>query len=159
MCFPESSFGHRESPFFVLKTPRWQFCCISLRRGHCVSVCFFLIFLMFIFETETETKCEWGRGRGRGRHRIRSRLQSPSCQHRAWRGTRTRKLGDHDLSWSQLLNQLSRPGAPCLYLYFSSSFSLSPQILVYSSNVSSRFSKPNLWALRTWEMELRETTH
>ena len=41
----------------------------------------FFFFLMFIFERETE--CEWGRGRERGRHRIRSRLQAPSCPHRA----------------------------------------------------------------------------
>ena len=35
-----------------------------------------------------ETECEQRRGRERGRHRIRSRLQAPSCQHRARRGAR-----------------------------------------------------------------------
>ena len=47
-------------------------------------------FLMFIFERETEGEWEWGRERGR--HRIGSRLQAPSCQHRARRGARTHGL-------------------------------------------------------------------
>ena len=84
---------------------------------------------LFIFERESESK--QGRGRERGRHRIWSRLQAPSCQHRAWCGAQTHKLWDHDLSWSRTLNQLSHPGAPpfllidlVLYLfcwYFSKS--------------------------------------
>ena len=63
---------------------------------------FFLIFFfnVYLFLRETETEHEWGRGRERERHRIRSRLQAPSCQHRA----RTHKLRDHDLSRSRLLN-------------------------------------------------------
>ena len=47
---------------------------------------FFSMFLL-IFETEHEQ----GWGRERGRHRIRSRLQAPSCQHRARRGARTHR--------------------------------------------------------------------
>ena len=34
-----------------------------------------------------------------------------SCQHRAQCGAWTHELRDHDLSWSQTLNQLSHPGA------------------------------------------------
>ena len=73
---------------------------------------------------ETETECEWVRGREKGRHRIQSRLQAPSCQHRARRGARTHGLWDHDLSWSRTLNRLSHPGAPTvrfLTVYFMKS--------------------------------------
>ena len=72
---------------------------------------FHFFFLMFIFERQRERECKRGRGRQRGRPRIWSRLQAPSCHRRAWRRTRTHKLWDHDLSWSQTLNQLSHPGA------------------------------------------------
>ena len=74
----------------------------------------FSIFLkIYLFwERERKTESEWGRGRERGRHRIRSRLQALSCQHRAWCGAWTHELRDHDLSWSQTLNQLSHPGVP-----------------------------------------------
>ena len=75
---------------------------------------------MFIYgerETETETEHEQGRGRQRGRHRIGSRLQAPSCQHRARCGAGTHRLRDHDLSWSRLLNWLSHPGAPTRWIF------------------------------------------
>ena len=70
------------------------------------------IFLMFIHFWETEREHEWGRGRERGRHWIQSRLQAPSCHHRAQRRARTHGLQDHDLSRSWTLNRLSHPGAP-----------------------------------------------
>ena len=41
-----------------------------------------------------------GGGAERGRHRIPSRLQTPSCQHRARHGARIHKPRDHDLSQS-----------------------------------------------------------
>ena len=41
-------------------------------------------YYLFIFERQST-----GRGREKGRHRIRSRLQAPSCQHRAWCRART----------------------------------------------------------------------
>ena len=69
----------------------------------------FLFFYVYLFLRETE--CERGRGRERGRHRIRSRLQAPSCQHRAQCGAQTHEPWDHDLSWSRILNWLSHPGA------------------------------------------------
>ena len=47
------------------------------------EVVFFLSFFLREREKERETEYEQGRGRERGRHRIRSRLQAPSCQHRA----------------------------------------------------------------------------
>ena len=76
-------------------------------------VLFVLNFSMFIyFSRERLTECEQGRGRERGRHRIPSRLQAPSCQHRARREARTHKLWDHDLSGTQTINRLSHPGAP-----------------------------------------------
>ena len=37
-----------------------------------------------------------------------------NCHHRVQCGARTQELRDHDLSWSQMLNQLSYPGAPIL---------------------------------------------
>ena len=51
-------------------------------------------------------------GAERGRHRIGSRFQALSSQHTAPRGARTHRLQDHDLSCSQLPNQLSHPGTP-----------------------------------------------
>ena len=71
---------------------------------------YFLIFLMLIYSWEIET--EQGRGKERRRHRIWSRLWAPSCQHRAWRGTRTQKPWGRDLSRSRTPNPLSHPGAP-----------------------------------------------
>ncbi|XP_049479363.1 uncharacterized protein LOC125917974 [Panthera uncia] len=53
--------------------------------------------------------------RARRRHRIRSRLQAPSCQHRARRGARTHRPRDQDLSRSRTLNRLSHPGAPRIF--------------------------------------------
>ena len=38
---------------------------------------------MFILERERNTECEQKKGREKERHRIQSRLQAPSCQHRA----------------------------------------------------------------------------
>ena len=66
---------------------------------------------MFIFVRERETHSVWvGEGQ-RGRHRIWCRLQTLSCQHRAWCGARTYEQWDHDLSWSWTLNRLSHLGA------------------------------------------------
>ena len=54
-----------------------------------------------------------GKGqRERERDRVQSRLQAPSCRHRARRGARTHQLCDQDLSRSQTLHRLSHPGAP-----------------------------------------------
>ena len=64
-----------------------------------------------LFSFERETECKWGRGRERRRHRIWSRLQAPSCQHRARRGAPTHKPWDGDLSRSWTLNWLSSPGS------------------------------------------------
>ena len=67
-----------------------------------------IIFLMFIFERERERERQsvsrGGTERERGRHRIQSRLQAPSCPHRAGRGAQTRGPRDRDLSWSLMLN-------------------------------------------------------
>ena len=63
-----------------------------------------------------ETEHEQGRGRERGRHTVGSRLQAPSCPHRARRGARIHEPWDRDLSQSRTLNRLSHPGAPSLFL-------------------------------------------
>ena len=62
------------------------------------------------------------RGGGeRERYRIRSRLQAPSCQHRAQCRARTHQLRDHDLSWSWTLNALRSepPGCPNVVILFN----------------------------------------
>ena len=94
-----------------------------IKRGKRVYSCkwilninefFFLIFLclFYFWERASELKHELGKGRERWRHRIWSGLQALSCQHRIQCGARAHKLWDHDLRRSQMLNQLSHPGAP-----------------------------------------------
>ena len=87
-------------------------------------------------ERARETEHEQGRGRERGRHRIRSRLQAPSCRHRAPRGAQTHELRDHDLSQSRMLNRLSHPGAPRMVLNMLDRSMRSP-ILPCRSHLSS----------------------
>ena len=75
-----------------------------------------LFFLMFVYslrerEREREHEHEEGRGRERETQNLKL-LQALSCQHRDWCGAQTHKPWDHDLSRSQMLNQLSHPGAP-----------------------------------------------
>ena len=70
----------------------------------------FKIFFYCLFLRQRESMSR--EGAERGRHRIQSRLQALSCQHRAQHGAWTHRLWDHDLSWSQTLNQLSDPGVP-----------------------------------------------
>ena len=62
------------------------------RKDACQGLSFMYVCLFL-----RESVSEWGRGRERGRRRIRSRLQAPSCQHRAPRGARTHEPRDHDL--------------------------------------------------------------
>ena len=71
-------------------------------------------FNVYFWERERASKLGRGMVRERGRHRIWSRLQAPRCQHRAQHGAWTHKPWDHDLSQSQMLSQLSYPGAPAL---------------------------------------------
>ena len=106
--FPlESTFGFR-----ILQNT--EFLKVTINRSHHIErKLFLLIFLHLCFERHRDTEHKLGRGRER-RHRIWSRLQAPSCQHRAWRRARTHKLWDRDLSQSRMLNRLSHPGAPTL---------------------------------------------
>ena len=67
---------------------------------------------IYFWEREREIQSVSRGGAERGRHRIRSRLQALSCQPRAWRGARTPRPRDHDLSQSRPLNRLSHPGTP-----------------------------------------------
>ena len=76
---------------------------------------FIFNFLMFI---SWETQCEWGRGRERGRNRIQSRLQVPSCQHRARRGAWTHELWHHDLNRSRTLTGRATQ-APLFYIFLT----------------------------------------
>ena len=78
----------------------------------------FIYFLM-LFERERERANMSGGGaeRDRDRDRVWSRLQAPSCQHRARRGAWTQELREHNLSWRQTLNQLSHPGVPMLSFF------------------------------------------
>ena len=76
----------------------------------------FLFLHLFIFERQSETEHKQGTGRERRRHRIWSRLQAPSYQHRAWRGARTHKPSDHDLSPSRMHNHWATQAPPLLNL-------------------------------------------
>ena len=107
LCFQvqPSSFGDSEV----------ERCCYSqCQTNYCLCFLLEVFFLMFIFDRERERERARmsGGGAERGRHRIWSRLQAPSCQHRARCGAPTHEPWDHDLSRSQKLNQLSHPGAP-----------------------------------------------
>ena len=82
---------------------------------HILKMFFFSIFNYFSRIKKDRVWAE--RGRERGRYRIQSRLQVPSCQHTAKHGAWTHKLWDQDLSWSQLLNLLSQPGAHEIYIF------------------------------------------
>ena len=73
----------------------------------------FLFLNVYLFLIE----CEQRRGRETGRHSIRSRLQAPSCQHRARCRLRIHGPWDHDLSWSQKLNRLSHTVTPDFLFY------------------------------------------
>ena len=73
-------------------------------------------FTVYFWERETERQRQKqsmnGRGAERERHRIWSRFQTLSCQHRALHRAPIHEPWDHDLSWSQMLNQLTHLGAP-----------------------------------------------
>ena len=73
---------------------------------------YFIYFKLCIY-FERERQCEWGRGRERGKERIPSRLLTVSTE--PDEGFDLTKPWDHDLS--QILNQLSHPGAPGIGLY------------------------------------------
>ena len=114
---------------------------------------------MFIYLWETETEHKQGRVRERGIHRIWSRLQAPSCQHRAQRGARPHEPWDHDLSRSWTLNRLSHPGAPEIRVFkWMSAFwmltssvvflHLAPRMLARRSALSkTRWDAPSLGSL------------
>ena len=85
-----------------------------------------IFFNVYLVLRQRETEHEWGRGRERGRHKIRSRLQALRHQPRDWRGARTHKPWDHDLSWSRTFNRLSHPGAPPLPFFNNKYFVLLP---------------------------------
>ena len=51
-----------------------------------------LSFFKSVYFFLRETECEWGRDRERDTHRIWSRLQAPTCQHRALYGAQTHGL-------------------------------------------------------------------
>ena len=73
---------------------------------------FFKCLYLFLRQSETA----WTGEGQRRRHRIWSRLQALSCQHRVRGRARTHKLRDYDLSRSWMLNWLSHPGTPNVFL-------------------------------------------
>ena len=82
---------------------------------------FFFFKLMFIYFWERKRQAKSMSGGGAQRegdtHRIRSRLQVPSCQHRARSKAQTHEPWDHDLSWSRMLKWLSHQ-EPSFSLFF-----------------------------------------
>ena len=77
------------------------------------------LFNLYLFLRERERQSSSRGGAEKEGDRIQSRLQAPSCQHRAWHGAWTRELQDHDLSWSRTLNPLNHPGTPNVFLFWS----------------------------------------
>ena len=66
----------------------------------------------FLRERERLSVSEGGAEReGDTELKASSRIQAPSCQHRAWRRAGTQEPWDHALSPNRPLNQLSHPGA------------------------------------------------
>ena len=61
-----------------------------------------LKFLNINFEREREKEAEWKAG-GRAEKETQNLKQTPglSCQHKAWHGSQTHELRDHDLTWNQ----------------------------------------------------------
>ena len=108
-CFHLPSLAHIFPFLFCLKLMLdWLvicfvlFCFFLFPSSQPMLITVFLIIFqsLFIFETERDTECKRGRGRDRETHRIQSRLQAPSCQHRAQRGADNHKPWDHD-SWAE----------------------------------------------------------
>ena len=80
--------------------------------------CFVLKFFFNIYLLLRDRDKAWaGEEQSEEETQNRSRLQAPSCWHRARLGTRTHKLRDHALSQSQMLNLLNHPGAPVLFCF------------------------------------------
>ena len=79
---------------------------------------------LFIFERERQSMSEGGAEREGDK--IWSRLQAPSCQHRAQCEVQTHKQWDHDLNQSQMLNWMSHPGT-LWWSFFISITSLHPK--------------------------------
>ena len=72
---------------------------------------------LFIFEREIQRDRAWAGEGQRDRDRIWSTLWAPSCQHRAPCGAWTCEQWNHDLSRSQMLNQLATQ-APIICFVF-----------------------------------------
>ena len=83
----------------------------------CSSFIVFKNFFNVLFFIERERQSVSGGGAERVRHRIGSRLQAPSCQHRARHGAQTHELRDYDLSQSRMHNRLSHPGTPFIHSF------------------------------------------
>ena len=90
------------------------------------SVSISLFFLIFIFESKAE--CEWGRGVGRDTQNLKQALGSKLSAQSLMRGLNSQTV-NHDLSRSQMLNQLSHPGTP------SVSFNIVDTILIRPQNI------------------------
>ena len=113
---------------FILSPPLfslllWVYIIISLflslywnfsREWQYVSLPHLSFLNLYLFLREREIASGGGWAERRGRCRIWSKLQALSCQHRTWRRAQMHEPQDHDLSRSQMLNQLSHP-APLHY--------------------------------------------
>ena len=79
-----------------------------------------IFFNVYAFNFEREVWGEAERGKDR-------EYQAASCQHRPWHGGWTHKMWDCDLSQNQeqVLNQLSHPRAPSLFILNANSYIIS----------------------------------
>ena len=83
--------------------------CICQNSSDSMSLLFFWGFIIFLFEKErVRESTSWGEGEGEVDSPLSKEPNAgldPGHQ-------------DHDLSWRQMLNQLSHPGAPILFFIF-----------------------------------------
>ena len=129
-------------------TWQYEFGCYSFRHKlkqtkiqdiHQLSELLFLKKCLFIFERDRESAHKQGRGREGGNQR--KGRTDPERGYEAGSmltaenvcGARTHKSGDHDMSWSQMLNGLSYPGVP-VKLISESLMSLTFYILILLRN-------------------------
>ena len=79
--------------------------------------CLIFFYCLFLREKRVHTSRRGAEREGDTESQAGSRLQAPSCQHRAQCGAWTHEPWDHDLSQSWMLNWLSYVGAPRLFKF------------------------------------------
>ena len=124
------------SGFYWTTTAKLQMVPKADFKSHFCFNIYVFIYVLILIERERQRERDNAGERGaerEGSHRIRSRLQALRCRDRARHGARTHEPWDHDLSWSQMVNWLSHPGAP------------ESQFWIFLSLARNGFTKGLLW--------------